>query len=73
MKYRRRLCKRVIPRWRIGTLNRYTFSRAMRNLVAVLRIYSIDDRCFSKCKNQGVEPNPNRSFINRFYAIFVEP
>ena len=23
--------------------------------------------------NQGVEPNPNRSFINRFYAIFVEP
>ena len=24
-------------------------------------------------QRQGVEPNPNRSFINRFYAIFVEP
>ena len=24
-------------------------------------------------KKQGVEPYPNRSFINRFYAIFVKP
>ena len=23
--------------------------------------------------NHGVEPKPNRSFVNLFYAIFVEP
>ena len=41
MKDRRRLRKRVIPRWRIGASNCYTFFRAMRNLVVVglLRIY----------------------------------
>ena len=36
-------------------------------------IKSIDDRGFSKRENQGVEAKPNRSFINRFYANFVEP
>ena len=35
------------------------------------------DGDFAKQKNdsfkEGVEPNSNWSFINRFYAIFVEP
>ena len=41
MKDRRCLSKQVIPRWRIGASNCYTFSHVKRNLVVVpvLHIY----------------------------------
>ena len=47
----RRLSKRIIPRWRIGPSNCYTFSRAMRNLIIVLHIcgYSTFGTTSRKC------------------------